>query len=164
MRIKDLKCCGQNIMAQLHIWHLEDKNQSLQTPVCTKTLFLAKLNPYSLPAVPIVALNGVIFCSSNLLVPFYLQAFAHAASASGTALFFSSGFKVKLKATSSASRANPQAVISSSSLLLLFFYPSCGSHPFLSSIRLIYIYLLNLTMSSLREGPYSIDLFTPHSI
>lgn len=114
---------GSKVLLSEHhcIKHLKGNNQALLSPVCTQTCFLVKLNPYSLPAIPIAPACRVTCPSSSLLMPIFLQAFALAVSASGTVLFFSSGFKVKLRATSSVSRAKPQAVISSSSLF--FTYP-----------------------------------------
>lgn len=48
-RIRELKCCRQNITAQSHVQLLGGENQLPQSPVCTQTLFKTKLHGYSQP-------------------------------------------------------------------------------------------------------------------
>jgi hypothetical protein len=90
----------------------------------------------------------------------HLQAAVHAVSASRTTLSLSIGIKVKPKATSGPSRADPQAVITSP----LFFSPNL----WLASLSIQHCNYLHssfeLDSEILEAGPYGIDLFTQHSI
>lgn len=131
------------------------KNESLQSPVCPQTSSGGNAQPL-LPTVCSLCtrLTGSFsvfpICSGLSISRPLLMMFLPM----GLLVSFSLVFKVKLKSTSSLPRADPAPRTGYS---LLFLYLS-SSHPFLSSIIIIYIDLLKLTTELLEEGTINVGI------